>query len=188
LDLTLIRRCQAGDEDAFASLFENYKNLVFRTAYLTLGNPLDAEDILQEVFAQLYRSLGNYDPARGAFTTWLYRITVNRCLNTRRRRNFITHALEEIPESVLREPVLSESQHADVDSVQYALGHLSMKLRVVIILRYFWDLPNTEIAEILDLPLGTVKSRLNLALRALCKDMKDDFSSSTISSITEIPK
>jgi RNA polymerase sigma-70 factor, ECF subfamily len=187
LDLTLIRRCQAGDDDAFASLFENYKNLVFRTAYLTLGNPLDAEDILQEVFVQLYSSMGNYDSARGAFTTWLYRVTVNRCLNSRRRRGFFTLPLEELPESVLREPVLSESQHADVDSVQRALGHLSMKLRVVIVLRYFWDLSNAEIAEILDLPLGTVKSRLNLALRALCKDLKDDFSSSTIS-ITEVPK
>ncbi len=187
MDLTLIRRCQAGDEEAFAWLFENFKNLVFRTAYLTLGNPLDAEDILQEVFVQLYRSMGNYDPTRGAFSTWLYRITVNRCLNIRRRRDFITHPLEELPDSIRREPILSESQHADVDSVQHALGHLSIKLRVVIVLRYFWDLSNAEIAEILDLPLGTVKSRLNLALRALCKDLKDDFSSSTIS-ITEVPK
>ena len=187
MDLTLIHRCQAGDDGAFATLFENYKNLVFRTAYLTLGNPLDAEDILQEVFLQLYRSMRNYDPARGTFTTWLYRITVNRCINIRRHRGFFTLPLEELPESVLREQVLSESQHADVDSVQHALGHLSMKLRVAIVLRYFWDLSNAEIAEILDLPLGTVKSRLNLALLALCKVLKDDFSSST-TSITEVPK
>jgi RNA polymerase sigma-70 factor, ECF subfamily len=187
LDLTLIRRCQAGDNGAYAALFDNYKNLVFRTAYLCLGNPLDAEDILQEVFIQLYRSIGNYDPARGMFTTWLYRITVNRCLNIRRRRGFFSLPLEELPDNVLREPALSESQHADVDSVQHALGRLSMKLRVVIVLRYFWDLSNAEIAEILDLPLGTVKSRLNLALRALCKDLRDDFSSSTLS-ITEVPK
>ena len=187
LDLTIIRRCQAGDADAFAALFEKTKNLVFRTAYLVLGNSLDAEDILQEVFIQLYRSMGNYDPARGAFTTWLYRITVNRCLTVRRRRSFFTLPLDEVPESTWQEPTLSESQHAEVESVQDALMHLSMKLRVVMVLRYFWDLSNAEIAEILDLPTGTVKSRLNLALRSICREMKDDLSSSAIS-IPEVPK
>jgi RNA polymerase sigma-70 factor, ECF subfamily len=187
LDLTLIHRCQAGDESAFADLFEMHKNLVFRTAYLTLGNSPDAEDILQEVFVQLYRAIGNYDPSRGAFTTWLYRITVNRCLNIRRRQSFFSLPLDELPESAWQEPLLSEAQQAEVESVQQALLHLSMKLRVVIVLRYFWDLSNAEIAEILDLPIGTVKSRLNLALRSLCRDMQDDLSSSALS-IPEVPE
>ena len=187
MDLTLIRHCQAGDTGAFAALFEKYKNLVFRTAYLALGNRLDAEDILQEVFIHVYRCLGSYDPKRGAFTTWLYRITVNRCLNFRRRRSFFTLALDELPESELKEAFLSENQQVEAESTQHALMHLSMKLRVVIVLRFFWDLSNAEIAEILDLPLGTVKSRLNLALKSLCRDLKDNFSSSTIS-IPEVPE
>ena len=181
LDLLLIRRCQAGDKAAFAAVFEHTKNLVFHTAYLTLGNYQDAEDILQEVFIQLYHSIGNYDPARAAFTTWLYRITVNRCLNMRRRHSFIVLDQSVLPETPLQESILSESQHAEVESVQKALMHLSMKLRVVIVLRYFWDLSNAEIAEILRVPLGTVKSRINLALRSLCRDLKDDFSSSILS-------
>jgi RNA polymerase sigma-70 factor, ECF subfamily len=187
VDVSLIRRCQAGEAQAFAALFESTKNLVFRTAYLVLGNSLDAEDVLQEVFLQLYRSMGNYDPGRAAFSTWLYRITVNRCLNLRRRRSFFSLPLDELPESALREPALSESQRAEVESVQQALLHLSMKLRVVIVLRYFWDLSNAETAEILNLPIGTVKSRVNLALRCLCKDLQDDLPSSVLS-IPEVPK
>ncbi len=65
MDQVLIRRCQAGDEEAFGLLFEQYKNLVYRTVYLTLGTAADAEDILQEVFLQVHRSLDGYDPARG---------------------------------------------------------------------------------------------------------------------------
>ena len=122
MDLTLIRRCQAGDTEAFASLFETYKNLVFHTAYLILDNRVDAEDVLQEVFVQVYRSLETYDPARGAFTTWLYRITVNRCINFRRRRSFFNHSLEELSESVLQEPGLSESQRADVEICATGIG------------------------------------------------------------------
>ena len=187
MDLTLIRRCQAGNTEAFAALFEETRNLVFRTAYLVLGNALDAEDILQEVFIQVYRCMGSYDPGRGAFSTWLYRITVNRCLNLRRRRSFLTLALEELPESAWREAAISESQPAVLEAVQHALMQLSMKLRVVIVLRFFWDLPNSEIAEILNLPLGTVKSRLNLALRSLGRDLNDHCPSSAIS-LPEVPK
>ena len=69
MDLVLIRRCQAGDDEAFRLLFEQYKNLVYRTTYLTLGSAADADDILQEVFLQVHRSLSGYDPKKGAFST-----------------------------------------------------------------------------------------------------------------------
>jgi RNA polymerase sigma-70 factor (ECF subfamily) len=166
LDLTLLRRYQAGDQDAFALLFDLHKNLVYRTALLTLGDPLDAEDILQEVFVQVHRSLSVFDPARGAFTTWLYRITINKCLNWRRSHHG-TQSLEELPEHALSVTPDVEEQQAESESIRQALDRLNVKLRVVIILRHYWDLSYAEIATILDLPLGTVKSRLNLAMRTL---------------------
>ena len=121
--MIVIRRCQAGDQNAFAYLFDQYKNLVYRTAYLTLGNPSDAEDVLQEVFVQVHRSLAKYDPARGAFSTWLYRITVNKALNSwggaRPRRN-----TWKIPRGVSyaggRDP---QEQVGESAAVQQALGH-----------------------------------------------------------------
>jgi RNA polymerase sigma-70 factor (ECF subfamily) len=174
LDLVLIRRCQAGDEEAFGLLFEKYKNLVYRTTYLTLGTHADAEDILQEVFLQVHRSLDGYDPARGAFSTWIYRITVNRCLNWRRSRRRV-ESLEDVADEEagsIRSP--ADCYETD-DSVRRALDRLSSKLRVVVILRHYWDLSYAEIAEIMDVPLGTVKSRLNLALGQMRDDLESDF-------------
>ena len=67
--IELVQRSQSGDQEAFAALFEQYKNLVYRTAYLTLNDSAAAEDALQEVFIRVYHSLSNFDPAKGAFTT-----------------------------------------------------------------------------------------------------------------------
>jgi RNA polymerase sigma-70 factor, ECF subfamily len=176
VDLVLIRRCQAGDEEAFRLLFEQYKNLVYRTTYLTLGTATDAEDILQDVFLQVHRSLYAYDPKRGAFSTWLYRITVNRCLNCR-RSGVPADSLEELEEIGFEDGVALRSsldRYEVDDAVSRALDRLSRKLRVVVILRHYWDLSYAEIAEIMDLPLGTVKSRLNIAMRQLRDDLESD--------------
>jgi RNA polymerase sigma-70 factor, ECF subfamily len=175
MDAVLIRRCQAGDDDAFGLLFEQYKNLVYRTAYLTLGTAADAEDVLQEVFLQVHRSLDSYDPLRGSFGAWLYRVTFNRCLNWGRSRR-VAYSLESVADKD-REAVCSSFESlADRDSVRRALGGLSGKLRVVVVLRHYWGLSYAEIAEILDLPLGTVKSRLNLAMRHMKDDLEPDLS------------
>lgn len=172
MELILIRRCQAGDPNAFAYLFDQYKNLVYRTAFLTLGDPVEAEDVLQEVFVQVHRSLAKYDPARGAFSTWLHRITVNKALNWRRRPR--PQSWEELPEDALAGGEDAEARFGDSATVRQALDHLSPKLRVVVILRYYWELSYAEIAEILELPLGTIKSRLNAALGALRADLKEE--------------
>lgn len=174
MDLTLIRRCQAGSEEAFALLFDEYKNLVYRTAYLTLGDAADAEDILQEVFIQVHRSLDSYDPKRGAFTTWLHRITVNQCLNWRRGRHR-AGSLDEVTDAAMTSANPMLDLYAEGDCVRRALDRLSRKLRVVVILRHYTGLSYAEIAEAMDLPLGTVKSRLNLALRLLQEDLKTDY-------------
>ena len=169
--MDLIRRSQAGDNKAFTELFHQYKNLVYKTAYLMLGNAADAEDVLQEVFVQVYRSLSTFQPAKGAFTTWLHRITVNHCLNRRRKHRLPILALDEAPPTSLaiRSP---EARLAEDDAIQQALGRLSEKQRAVVILRYYWDLSYAEIAQILDIPVGTVKSRLNLALRSLRQELE----------------
>jgi RNA polymerase sigma-70 factor (ECF subfamily) len=174
LDLVLIRRCQAGDEDAFGLLFEKYKNLVYRTVYLTLGSAAEAEDLLQEVFLQVHRSLGGYDPGKGAFSTWLYRITVNRCLNWRRNRRCV-ESIEELGEEPAGSAGALPDSYSEDDCVRRALEKLSRKLRVVVVLRHYWDLSYAEIAQITNLPLGTVKSRLNLALRLMRDDLESDF-------------
>jgi len=163
--LHLIDRAKTGDRQAFAALFEQYRNLVYKTAYLMLDNTQDAEDALQEVFLQVHGSLASFDPRKGAFTTWLHRITFNFCLNHRRKRRPLS--LEDV--SIIPAIEFPGAQLAEQESVLLMLRALSDKQQAVIILRYYWELPYAEIAQILDIPLGTVKSRLDLALKTLRK-------------------
>jgi len=167
--LDLIRYAQAGDREAFAALFEQHKNLVYKTAYLILGDAHEAEDALQEVFLLVHKSLASFDSRKGAFTTWLYRITLNFCLNHRRKR---THSsLEDIsPTPATHFPA---TRLAEEDALWQATRSLSDKQQAVVILRYYWDLPYAEIASILEVPLGTVKSRLDLALKTLRKILEE---------------
>jgi RNA polymerase sigma-70 factor (ECF subfamily) len=162
--LEWIRRAQAGDDEAFASLFHKYKNLVFRTSFLMLGHQHDAEDLLQDVFLEAHRSLRQYQADKGAFTTWLYRITINDCLNSKRKKLLSIVSFDEITGS--RE--MFTDANLDIDeSVQRAVNRLSPKLRAIVVLRYYADLSYAELTEVLDIPLGTVKSRLNQALHLL---------------------
>jgi len=159
--MNLIHRSQAGDKEAFTELFYKYKNLVYKTAYLMLGNADDTEDMLQEVFIKVHKSLSTFQPSKGVFTTWLHRITVNHCLNRLRRRHLFTLPLDEIPSSSLTDHSPSpESQLMKEETVQQALNQLSDKLRVVVILRYYWDLPYAGIAQILDIPLAVCRRKL----------------------------
>ena len=171
--MDLIRRSQAGDESAFAALFEQYRNLVYKTAYLMLGEAHEAEDALQEVFMRAHRSLASYQPSKGAFTTWLYRITVNHCINQKRGRRLQFLSLGQVhPAQMPRQPSPA-SGRGDRDMVVQAVQKLSAKLRAVVVLRYYADMSYADIAQTLQIPLGTVKSRLSAALRALRVDLED---------------
>ena len=155
-------------EKAFSDLFEKYKNLVYKTAFLMYGSQEDADEALQEVFIQVYRFLPGYDPQRSAMTTWLHRITINCCLVNKRKHTIPVEPLEDVGIPALEEPVENRVQASiDRQTVRLAIMALSDKQRAVIVLRYYWDLPYKEIAQILTIPLGTVKSRIDLALKTL---------------------
>lgn len=167
--MDLIRRCKAGDQEAFAMLYDQYKLLVYRAASLMLDDPQDAEDVLQDVFIRVYRSLASYDNAKGAFTTWLHQITVNTCLNRhrhRRRRPRFLQIGEVEPEQLAQKPTFVDGIAED-QVLRQALDRLSDKLRIVILLHYGLELTFAEISQVLNLPLGTVKSRVHEALNAL---------------------
>lgn len=176
--LALIQQVQLGDAHAFAALYQQYSALVLRTAYLLLGEYALAEDATQEVFVAVHRHLGQYRPERGAFATWLHRITVNHCTGLRYRWRwwFTMSSLasnEHQPSpavSPLEAALLSDEQRRIWQAVQ----HLSMKLRSVVILRYYHNLPYSDIANILGCPIGTVRSRLNAAHVQLQRHLEDD--------------
>lgn len=169
--MQLIIRAQSGDMTAFAALFEQYKNMVYKTAYLVLGDSVEAEDALQEVFIQVYKSLDRFDPHKAAFTTWLYRVTFNHCLNHRRKKSPLMLPLDDI--SLMLKNDFPSAQLAEEEILQQAVQKLSDKQRAVVVLRFFWELPYAEIAQILDIPLGTVKSRIDLSLKTLRKFLEE---------------
>jgi RNA polymerase sigma-70 factor, ECF subfamily len=159
----------------FDELFERTKNLVFRTAYLMMGDAGDAEEALQEVFVLVYRSLASYDPQKGAITTWLHRITINYCLSTLRKRRVTSQPLDVEHPGLVSDPAdHSMARLADVDAVAQAVRSLNTEQRAAVVLRYYWELPYAEIAQVLGVPLGTVKSRLERAIKTLRRKLSDD--------------
>lgn len=164
----LIQRCLAGDDAAYLILYTNHAAMVYRLAYGLLQHREDAEEVLQDSFEYAFRKLANYDARKSAFTTWLYRITVSRCRNKRRRKwlpsfSINTTAQQDIPDPHARRPDEIMQQNDQQRLVWTALSELSPKLRETAILRYYHGLRYSEIGEILGISPKTVESRMRLA-------------------------
>ena len=180
MDLT--EKWQSGDINAFEVLFQQYHKSVFKTAYLMVGNKEDAEDVLQEVFIAVWKSRSTFDPTKGKLTTWLHRITINQCANKKRRKQVAILSVEEARDGGFDLPQIRGSEPPEellMNRLEYertmeAVNSLDGKHRSVLILRCFGDLSYGEIAEVLDIPLGTVKSRLNQAVRTLRGELKKE--------------
>ena len=164
--------------DEFEDIFRRHKDMVFNTAYLILGDPDEANDVLQEVFVKVYRFWHTYNPQKGGFHAWLHRVTVNLCISERRKRRSPFSSLERLKEqgfdpvdavSQLPEDILIREEESE--RIQRAMKSLDKKHRAVIVLRYFNDLSYNEIARVLNVPLGTAKSRVNTAIRTLRQEL-----------------
>jgi RNA polymerase sigma-70 factor (ECF subfamily) len=167
----LISRARDGDQDAFRQLVERYQGAVYNLAYRMLGDPGDAEDAAQEIFVRIYRQLGRYDPAR-KFSTWTLAIATNYCIDQLRRRRMQLVPLENIiPWARAREagPEGEAITQEERDEVQRQITRLPEKYRAPLILRYFEELSIAEIAEVLGMPEGTVKTQIHRARKALGK-------------------
>ena len=170
----LMEKWQSGDMSAFEAIFQHYGGLVFKTAYLMTGSRGEAEDILQEVFVSVWKSRHTFNPMKGKLTTWLHRITVNQSGKHRKKQpTFLS--LEKAAEDGFHLPEANRSELPDesliskseYEELMKGLNSLDSKHRPVLVLRYFNELSYDEIAKVLDIPLGTVKSRINHALKFL---------------------
>jgi RNA polymerase sigma-70 factor (ECF subfamily) len=163
-DADLVRRFQSGDHTAFVSLMERHERKVFNLAYRMLGRAEDARDATQDAFLSCFRHLSRFR-GESAFGTWLHRIAVNACYDILRKRP---------PEQALQDEMVEpppSPDHADQTAlaadVQRALLEVSPDFRAVIVMHDVQDLPLDEIAVALDVPIGTVKSRLHRGRAAL---------------------
>jgi RNA polymerase sigma-70 factor (ECF subfamily) len=175
-DLDLARR---GDREAFGRLVRRYQRRVYATALHILNNHGDADDATQETFVRAFRGLASFD-GRADFFTWLYRITVNTALNALRagkRGNALAQkggteaehvgGLPEALGKTARTPAHHAQANAEVLRVLDAIAELSPSLRVTLVLATIEEVPHKQIAELLDIPEGTVAWRVNEARRQL---------------------
>jgi RNA polymerase sigma-70 factor (ECF subfamily) len=172
----LVQRAQAGDRDALSELVLGQQTYVYSIAMSLMHNPADAADMTQEAFIRLMRSLGTY---RGEtkFTTWLYRLVTNICLDGLRRRGRAVDSLDEPASSAAGEDAQTAGERlADADrwsqpeqevelresatEVREALVGLPTAQRLALTLHYFEDLRYEDIAEVMGVPLNTVKSHI----------------------------
>jgi RNA polymerase sigma-70 factor (ECF subfamily) len=180
-DEDLLDRCRLGDENAWRELVTRHSRKVFGLCYRFSGRVDEAEDLTQDVFLRVYQSLDRYRSSAGAFRTWLMTVARNHAIDHYRRRreerqrrdDGVEGEMELLPSSD-EGPVMALERQERVQLVQRGLRTLPEELREPIILCDLQGLPYDEVAKVLELPLGTVKSRLNrgrleLAKRLLAK-------------------
>ncbi|MBQ4515278.1 MAG: sigma-70 family RNA polymerase sigma factor [Clostridia bacterium] len=186
----LIEKSKQGDVDAFEQLIISYQKKIVNLAYRMLGNMADAEDAAQDIFVRVFRSISGFNE-QAAFSTWIYRIATNVCLDILRKKkrqneqNTISiHRGEENDEYELPiednqpSPYEQAQKSAAMKALEKALNQLGDEQKMVIILRDINGLSYEEIAEITNCTLGTVKSRINrsrLTLRKLLENDKELF-------------
>jgi RNA polymerase sigma-70 factor, ECF subfamily len=169
LESDLIRRAQAGDDDAYTALVRQHEDVVFRLAYLIVRDAEDAADVAQDAFIRAHRHLGQFDASR-PLRPWLLRIAANLARNRRRTRGRYAAMLGRVFNLAPRVAPSAESENVQVqqsEALWQAVHRLDQRDQEVIYLRYMLDLSVEETAQILDVRPGTVKSRLSRALDRL---------------------
>jgi len=174
----LVRRCLEGDPAAWDTLVREYWKRVFNIAYKFVARVDEAEDLTQEIFVKLFKALATYD-RRASFETWLTRVSRNLCIDhyRRRRREEETFTHELDPDAIQLDELVSRpdatlEQRDEIAMVRQALARVSPTYREPLALRDIHELSYEQIAQRLQLPEGTVKSRINRGRRELARHLR----------------
>lgn len=173
----LIERLQQGESQAFRPLYDKYKDKVFSLCLHMLGDYETAKDFTQQIFLKVFTRARTFH-GQSAFGTWLYRMSMNECLDHLRHRRLIRWVALEESSALPVQPSTTMSPDATLEKeqicklVQDAVQTLSPKLRSVIVLKYVNELSYADIAAVLGCSMGTVASRLNFAHKTLAKKLE----------------
>ncbi len=179
-DAELVRRCVAGDSAAWESIVRTHTRRIYNLCYRFTGQRQEAEDLTQEVFLRMFRTLKSYDPAQGALGVWLHRVGRNLLIDHYRatRRDRMTSSLDDELTHLGEKEAAPAQQDRQVAlrelsaTLQRALARLSPELREAVVLRDLQELEYREISQTLNIPEGTVKSRINRGRAELGRILK----------------
>jgi len=168
-DLLLVEAAKRGNEKAFASLMNRYRDSIYYMLLKMVNNPIDAEDLTIEAFGKAFRNLESYTP-KFAFSTWLFKIATNNCVDFIRKKQLsptpfdhLQDTLENVTiniQSDLPDPEESLIHHQKVAALKIIVSQLKPRYKSLIELRYYKEYSYEEISEELNLPIGTVKAQL----------------------------
>jgi RNA polymerase sigma factor (sigma-70 family) len=171
-DLQLVEEARRGNEKAFASLMNRYWDSIYYLLLKMVSNPYDAEDLTIEAFGKAFRNLDTYTP-KFAFSTWLFKIATNNCVDFIRKKQVSPTPLDHLQDSLenvtvniqsdLPDPEESLINHQKITVLKDIISQLKPRYKKLIELRYFKEYSYVEISSELNLPIGTVKARLNRA-------------------------
>ncbi|MFQ5708604.1 MAG: RNA polymerase sigma factor [bacterium] len=178
----LIKKAIEGDETAYKELLDNYRGAIFNLLYKMVRNREETEDLVQEAFMKAFKALPSFNEEY-AFSTWLYKIAINNCIDHIRKKRLKTYSIDkpvsakdgelgrEFPDTSMSpdKDLLSEEKS---NIIEAAIGELPKNYKTVIVLRHAEEKSYEEIAEILNIPLGTVKARIFRAREMLKKKLK----------------
>jgi len=192
----LIQRCLKGDQQAWEAIVRQYRRKVFNVAYKFVGRHEEAEDLTQDIFLKIFKSLNTFD-SRANFQTWLISVSRNLCIDhyrsVRKERETIDRdvdASELMPVSKTQGQMAMMEQRDRVELLRDAMSALPKTLRTAVLMRDIQELSYHEIAEKLHLPEGTVKSRINRGRNELARQIKklrgEDFSPSGTSGMSGV--
>ncbi len=182
-DREIVKRVLGGDKNAFSILVDRYQDRIYSVVLNYAGNPDDAVDIMQETFLKAYNKLASFNQS-SAFYTWLYRIAINTAIDALRKRKsrpadsldddkYSQIGFEPVSHDISTDPEVSAVRSEQVRMLRNGLSYLSEKLKGVIILHDVEGLSQEEVAEILHIPVGTVKSRVSRGRQELKKVLKE---------------
>jgi len=172
---TWVAQAQQGSNEAFTRMVETYQTPVYNLCYRMLGEAESAEDAAQETFLRVFQHLNRYDPKR-PFATWLLSIAAHYCIDRLRRRKLAIFSMDEadeseagfeLPDPASPNPEVESVKKEERDHMQGLLHHLDATDRAAIVMRYWSDFSEAEIADALHLTVSAVKSRLHRARREL---------------------
>jgi RNA polymerase sigma-70 factor (ECF subfamily) len=172
---TWVFQAQQGSDEAFAQLVETYQKPVYNLCYRLLGEAESAEDAAQETFLRAYQGLHRYDASR-PFGTWILSIAAHYCIDLLRRKKFALFSLDaetddgmtfEMPDASALDPETESVRSEQRDRLHLLLKKIEATDRAALVLRYWYDFSEVEIAHALNLTVSAVKSRLHRARRAL---------------------